>query len=487
MAEKLKVLFLSPEVVPFAKTGGLADVAGALPHALHQQEVDVRVGLPYYRMIKEQGLATNKVLKRLDVPVGDSVLRGNVLGAETDDGVPVYFFQREDLFDRPNLYGTPEGDYYDNLERFTYFSRAALLFAKQVDFDFDIVHCHDWQTGLVPAYLKTLYKTDPFFSGAASVFTIHNVGYQGIFPRDRLSVSGLPASEFRPSGLEHWGSISLLKAGIIYADGITTVSPKYRQEILTPEHGMGMEGILLNRRTSLHGILNGADYRSWNPATDQHIPANYSLQKPAAKKRCKESLMNEMMMDASLKKRPLFGMISRLSTQKGLDILVQILDRILALDVGIVVLGAGDEKIQRAIEQAADRRAGRVGIKIGFDEPASHRIMAGADVFLIPSQYEPCGLTQMYALKYGTVPLVRATGGLDDTIIPFDRDTGEGNGFKFGPYEPEALLETVRQAVALFDDSNAWKRLMANGMKADYSWDRSAGRYVELYRSLVAR
>jgi starch synthase len=338
---------------------------------------------------------------------------------------------------------------------------------------------------LVPAYLKTLYKTDTFFSHTASVFTIHNIGYPGIFSRTRLPVCGLPASVFHMGGIEYWDSISLLKAGIMYSDAITTVSPKYSQEIQTSEYGMGMEGVLRGRRASLHGILNGVDYRLWNPAADRDVPANYSLEEPAGKARSKTALMKEMDLDAVLKERPVLGMISRLSAQKGLDLLVQILDDILSLDVGLVVLGSGDQHIQEAIQDAADRHPGRVGLKIGFDEALAHRIMAGADIFLVPSQYEPCGLTQMYALKYGTVPVVRATGGLDDTIVSFDPQTGTGNGFKFEPYEADAFLEAIEQAVHLFSNSETWKTIMANGMKEDFSWGRSAQNYLELYRSVL--
>jgi starch synthase len=485
VADKLRVFFLSPEVVPFAKTGGLADVAGSLPAALKKLGVDVRVGLPYYRTVKEQGLSTKTILPDLDVPVGDMVLRGNVLETETEDGIAAYFFEREDLFDRPNLYGTPQGDYYDNLERFTFFGHAALLFAKETGFDFHVIHCHDWQTALVPAYLKTIFKADPFFLRGVSVFTIHNIGYQGIFPKNKLGVSGLPASEFHPAGLEYWGNVSLLKGGIVYADAITTVSPKYSEEIQTSEYGMGMEGILHHRRAHLHGILNGVDYRVWDPVGDPHISVQYSRKKMGGKARCKQSLMREMNLDTSLKKRPILGIISRLSTQKGLDLLVEILDDMLDLDIGLVVLGSGDEAIQEAIAKAARRHPGRVGLTIGFDEPLAHRIMAGSDIFLIPSYYEPCGLTQMYALRYGAIPLVRATGGLDDTIVPFDHSTGEGNGFKFEVYNAKAFLEAVRQSVALFDDSKAWKRLMANGMSEDFSWDRSARRYLDLYQSIL--
>lgn len=485
MAKELKILFLASEVVPFAKTGGLADVAGSLPGALRKLGVDVRVGLPYYRMVREQGFSAKTALRGLEVPLGDGSLTGDVLQTETEDGVMVYFFEREDLFDRPNLYGAPQGDYYDNLTRFTYFCRGALLFSKEAGFDFNIVHCHDWQTGLVPAYLRTVYRTDAFFSEAVSVFTIHNIGYQGIFSPDKLALCGLPADTFTPDGLEYWGNISLLKAGLVYADAITTVSPKYSREIQTPECGMGMEDLLRQRRAVLHGILNGVDYRSWDPVTDGHVPARYSSENMAGKRHSKESLIKEMGLDSSLKMKPLLGLISRLSTQKGLDLLVETLEQVLALDVGLVILGAGDEEIQKAIQDAVARHAGRVGLKIGFDEPLSHRIIAGADILLIPSRYEPCGLTQMYALKYGTVPLVRATGGLDDTVTPFDPETGLGNGFKFGPYEAKAFVSTVRRAVELFQDAKAWRTMTANGMKADFSWDRSARRYLELYRSLI--
>jgi starch synthase len=292
---------------------------------------------------------------------------------------------------------------------------------------------------------------------------------------------------FHPEGLEYYGKISLLKAGIVYSDAITTVSPAYANEIQTAEYGMGMEGILRHRRAHLQGILNGVDYSLWDPSRDPHIPEYYSPRKVASKQACKEALIQETGLDPTLGKRPLLGMVSRLDVQKGLDLLVQILDDILSLDVGLVILGSGDAQIQQAIQQAAQRYPGRISLKTGFDEPLAHRIMAGADIFLIPSRYEPCGLTQMYALKYGTVPVVRATGGLDDTIVPFISRTGRGNGFKFRPYEAAAFLKAIREAVALFTDLKAWRKLMANGMKADFSWEQSAQKYLELYKSLAKR
>ncbi len=484
MGDSLSVWFLASEVAPFAKTGGLADVAGALPACLKNLGVDVRVGLPFYRMVKDGKFQTQKVLEGLEVPLGNTTLKGDVLETTTEGGLPVYLFDREDLFDRPALYGTPEGDYPDNLERFSYFSRAALLFAKKAGFRFDVVHCHDWQTGLIPAYLRTLYKAVPFLSDVASVFTIHNLGYQGLFPADKLATCGVPASEFHPGGLEFWGKISLLKAGLLYADAITTVSPKYSQEIQTPEFGFGMDDILRKRSANLYGILNGADYCAWDPATDRYITPHYSLGDIKNKARCKAGLVNELDLDQDLADRPIIAMISRLAAQKGCDLLVDVIEDVLRLDVGLVILGAGEERYQTLLVEFGEKYPGSIAVKIGFDEPLAHRIMAGADMLLLPSRYEPCGLTQMYALKYGTVPVVRATGGLDDTIVPFNPETGEGNGFKFSPYESVAFLGVIRQAVDLFLNSQVWKRLMVNGMKADFSWEESARKYILLYEKV---
>ncbi|UCH07072.1 MAG: glycogen synthase GlgA [Deltaproteobacteria bacterium] len=486
MPDNLKVLFLSPEAVPFAKTGGLADVAGSLPNALVRLGVDVDLMLPFYRVVREGGFEPRLLLKDLKVALRNSELTAQVLGAKTEDGLSVYFIEREDLYDRPNLYGTPLGDYYDNLERFAFFAHAAMETATTLSLKPDVIHCHDWQTGLVPALLKGPYRDSTSLGAPATVFTIHNLGYPGLFPAEKLSLTGLSRNAFfHPEGLEYYGKISLLKAGIVYSDAITTVSPAYAKEIQSAEYGMGMEGILRHRRAHLQGILNGVDYSLWDPSQDLHIPAHYSPRKMAGKQTCKESLILEMGLNPALAKRPVLGMVSRLDVQKGLDLLVQILDDILSLDVGLVILGSGDEQIQQAIQQAAQRYPGRISLKIGFDEPLAHRIMAGADIFLSPSRYEPCGLTQMYALKYGTVPVVRATGGLEDTIVQFISRTARGNGFKFRPYKAAAFLQAIREAVALFTDLKAWRKLTANGMKADFSWEQSARKYLELYKSLL--
>jgi starch synthase len=488
MAENLKVLFLSSEVMPFAKTGGLADVAGSLPIALKRAGVDVRLVMPFYRTIKEGAYENHMAIKDIEIPFGESILKANIFETLLGVDIPVYLVEREDMFDRPNLYGNSKGDYYDNLERFSFFAHAALRLSQDLGFVPDIVHCHDWQTGIVPVLLKGPYKTSGVFSGTASLFTIHNMGYQGIFPKEKLPITGLPVTSFfHPEGVEYWGKISLLKAGIVYSDAITTVSPTYAREIQTPEYGMGMEGILKRRSRFLYGILNGADYNEWDPARDDYLASHYSKKSISGKIICKEALIKEMGLDLSLKGLPLLGLISRLDGQKGLDILVKTLDDILDLDVGLVVLGSGDEGIQNTVSEAADRHHSRMGIYIGFNDPLAHRIMAGTDILLIPSRYEPCGLTQMYALRYGTVPVVRATGGLNDTVEPFDEKTGKGNGFKFGPYEAEALGNEIKRAIRLFKDKKVWKKLMVNGMKANFSWDSSAKAYIDIYKSIIKK
>jgi len=482
----MDLLFLSSEVVPFAKTGGLADVAGALPPALKSLGQNVKLVTPFYGMTRDRDFKIRRCLDNIEIPLGEKTLSAGVLETVTDDDISVYFLEREDLYGRSNLYGDASGDYEDNLERFAFLAHGALRLTDALSFKPDVIHCHDWQTGLVPALMKGPYGNAAFFKDTRTVFTIHNLGYQGVFPAEKFPLTGLSRDGFlTPEGLEYWDEISLLKAGIVYSDVITTVSPTYAKEIQTHEYGMGMDGVLQHRRALLHGILNGVDYSLWDPATDSHIPANYTPEEIAGKDRCKEAIIRELGLDKSLVKRPLLGVISRLDAQKGFDLLVQIVNEIIELDVGLVVLGLGDEKISEAMEAAVRRYPDHVRLKLAFDEPLAHRIMAGADLFLIPSRYEPCGLTQMYALKYGTVPLVRATGGLEDTVSRFDPQTGTGNGLNFGPYEPMAFLEAIKEGVNLFKDTGLWGQLRANGMKMDFSWHRSAQRYLELYQSIV--
>jgi len=396
-------------------------------------------------MVRKSNTRLKLLIEDLTVPLGRKNLTARVWEAKGVGKVPAYFLERDDLFNRPNLYGDAQGDYHDNLERFSFYSHGGLRIAEKLSFSPDLIHCNDWQSGLVPALITGPYSKSPVVGASKTIFTIHNLGYQGIFPAEQLWLTGLPHDVFfRMEGLEFWGKISLLKAGIVYSDAITTVSPTYARQIQTDEYGMGMEGVLHHRKSSLCGILNGVDYKIWNPARDSHLSAPYSPRKIAGKSLDKESLLQEMNLDQSLKDKPLLGMISRLDSQKGLDILVKILDDILSLDVGLVILGAGNASIQRTLKKAARNNPGRIGISIGFDERLAHRILAGADMFLIPSRYEPCGLTQMYALKYGTIPIVRATGGLEDTIVPFNKQTGKGNGFTFTDYKPGAFFASIR-------------------------------------------
>jgi starch synthase len=487
MSNRIKVLFLSPEVTPFAKSGGLADVAGSLPLSLKRLKVDVRIAMPFYRAVMEENFKKKVLIKDLVVPLGAEKLNTNIFETLLED-IPVYLIERDDMYDRPYLYGNKRGDFYDNIERFCFFCHSSLRLSEDLDFTPDIIHCNDWQTGIVPALLKGPYSTSRALFNSSSLFTIHNMGYQGIFPREKLPVTGLPETGFfHPEGLEYWGKISLLKAGIVYSDAITTVSPTYAMEIQTPAYGMGMEGILRERSRSLYGILNGVDYNKWDPSRDNHLAFCYSKKSISGKTLCKEALIKEMGLDPSINNLPLLGLVSRLDSQKGLDILVKTLDNILNLDVGMVILGSGDKGIQDAFRKAAEQHKGRMAIYIGFNEPLAHRIMAGIDLILIPSRYEPCGLTQMYALRYGTIPLVRATGGLNDTIEPFDEKTSKGNGFKFVPYDTKALLEQLELAIRIFRDKMVWKRLMANGMSMDFSWDNSAKAYVDLYRSIMKK
>ncbi|MBW1786833.1 MAG: glycogen synthase GlgA [Deltaproteobacteria bacterium] len=484
--DKLRILFLSPEAAPFAKSGGLADVAGSLPPALKRYGADVRLVLPLYTAVRHGEFALKPLIRDLEVPLGGRTLGAGVMRTRTRSGVPVYLIEREDLYERPGLYGDRRGDYYDNLERFSFFSHAALRLAEKIDFRPHIVHCHDWQTGLAPALIKGPYRNSPAVGGAATVFTIHNIGYQGLFPADRLFVTGLSEGDvFHPDGLEYWGDFSLLKSGIVYSEAITTVSPTYAREVRTREYGRGMEGVLEKRRNHLHGILNGVDYSVWNPAKDPYLPARFSPKRLSGKAICKKALIHEMGLDASLFDKPLLGMITRLNVQKGLDLLLQTLGSLRALDAGLVVLGVGDPGIEKSLLRLAKRRAGRMGVRIGFDEPLAHRIMAGADALLVPSRYEPCGLTQLYALKYGTVPIVRATGGLNDTIVSYNPKSGEGNGFKFDAYEARAFTGAIRSALRLFQEKKQWAAIGKNGMAADFSWKKSARRYMDLYRSLA--
>lgn len=475
----MNILLAASEVVPYAKTGGLADVAGALPKAVARLGHNVRVVMPRYKLEKIEAV-TERLPGELKVPFNFEERRVAVYVDRTGE-VPVYFIDAPEYFSRAKLYGEA-----DDPERFAFFSRAVLELAKALGERIDIIHLNDWMTGLVAAYLKMVYPGDPAFDGTKTLFTIHNLAFPGLFAPDQLRKLGLPDWIYRTEGgIEFYNLASALKAGLVFSDAISTVSPRYAAEIQTPEFGEKFDGLLRARRDDLFGILNGVDYYEWNPETDKYIAANYSISDLRGKKECKRDLLNVFGLPEDLD-RPLIGCISRLSDQKGFDLILSIADRM--LDQGaaaFVLLGSGEEVYERAFQALRDGRRLQVGVYLGFSNELAHKIEAGADMFLMPSRFEPCGLNQMYSLKYGTVPIVRAAGGLDDTIDNFDRTSLRGNGFKFHEYNSERLLETIHEALLVYSKRDQWRALMLNGMRADFSWARSARQYVELYQRLV--
>ena len=465
---------VSPEASPLAKTGGLADVAGALPGALRKYGDEAAVLIPRYGFIDLSPL--KRVYDSLPIHLGAARYDCSIYQAPLD--FPFYLLDCPSLYGRPGLYGEGGADYPDNHIRFAVLCRGALEVHRRL-FGAEIIHCHDWQAGLVPAYLKTTFAGDPTFFGVRTVFTIHNLGFQGVFGKSAMADTALDASLFRPEGLEFFGDISYLKSGVALADALTTVSPTYAREIQTPALGFGMDDTVRGRSAVLTGILNGADYSEWDPAADSLLEARYSPDDLEGKRASKERLIAELGLPSEAVGRPLMGIVSRLTSVK-VDLVTQAGGAILADGASLVVLGSGEPGYEDAFRMLAAEFPGRVGARIGFDNGLAHRIMAGADIFLMPSEYEPCGLTQMYALKYGTVPVVRATGGLDDTI---DVETG----FKFSEYSAGALVTAVREALAAFGDASAWRAVMLRGMAKDFSWSASAARYSSLFGRLLGR
>jgi starch synthase len=474
----MHIVFAASECVPFSKTGGLADVIGALPPALAHLGHQVTVYLPRYKQTKLDNPKT--VIRSITVPFDDRYRFCSVLDGGKRAGVQFYFIDYPPFFDRDGLYGTALGDYHDNAERFAMFSRAVLEAVKVLGAG-DVLHCHDWQTALVPILLKTLYVGDPAFANVPCVFTIHNLGYQGLFQPEILPLLMLPWDLFTIAKMEFYGKVNFLKGAIEAADFITTVSRRYAQEIQTAEFGFGLEGVLRARSSTIAGILNAVDYASWNPENDPHIAAHYSANDLSGKAKCKADLLNEfgLAQDTQL---PVVGMVSRFVQQKGFDLIQQIGDRLALEDLILVVLGSGQKEYEDLFRRLNKQFPQKIAVKIAYDDVLAHKIEAGSDIYLMPSHYEPCGLNQIYSLKYGTVPVVRATGGLDDTVEQFDPRTGKGTGFKFREYTGEAMLTALRSAATLYrEDPKAWRVLMRNGMAQDYSWTNSAREYVKVY------
>jgi starch synthase len=491
MSKPLNVLFVTSEVEPFVKTGGLADVSASLPQTLRELGHEIRIAAPRYGSISERKFKIHDVirLKEIEVPIGEHVKVANVNSsfiANTKAKVQVYFIANKEFFGRHGIYTSPETkkDYADNDERFIFFSRSVLETLKRLGWKPDVIHCNDWQTGLIPAYIKTIYSDDPFFKNVKTVFTIHNLAYQGVFPAASFKKTGLPDSVFTPEGLEFYEKMSFMKAGLVYSDIITTVSEKYAEEIRSSaEYGCGLEGVIQKRKSHLHGIVNGIDYEIWNPQTDSLIPVRYDVHSIESKVENKKALLKKFNL-AFKEGVPVIGMISRLVDQKGLDLIESISEDLLKTDVKFVLLGAGEKQYQDFFESLHKKHPTKVGVYFGYSDEIAHLIEAGSDMYLMPSKYEPCGLNQLYSLKYGTVPIVRATGGLEDTIVDVDFATS-GTGFKFKKYEAKELLKTIHRALKMYQDQNAWKKIMRNGMTQNFSWETSAKKYAALYRTLV--
>ncbi len=474
----LKAAIVSSEAAPFAKTGGLADVSGALPVALNGLGIECALFMPYYSEVDSSGAQVKPTGLSVKVAIGKRVMEGEIFTSSIDN-VTVYLLKCDIFFDRPHLYGSASGEYFDNFERFTFFSRGVLEAMKAVGFKPDIIHCNDWQTGLIPAYLKDIYAKDKFFSNTASIFTIHNLAFQGIFDASKFNETGLSPALNSLDGLEFWGSVSFLKAGINFADIVTTVSKSYCKEIQSEEFGAGLEGVLKLRKKDLFGVLNGVDYSIWDPAIDPLIPANYSSDNPKCKALCKLELKERFALELP-SGTPVIGMVSRLTPQKGFDIIVESIEELMKMDIALVLLGSGASEYEKFFVELAKKNPGRVGVQIGYDDELAHLIEAGSDIFLMPSYYEPCGLNQIYSLRYGTIPVVRAVGGLNDTIR--DYKGGKGNGFKFKKYSSKALVAKLKEAVKLYKDKKAWGTLVRKVMLEDFSWELSAREYRKLYR-----
>jgi starch synthase len=480
---------VAAEAHPLAKVGGLADVMGALPRALRSRGHDVRLALPFYKSIREKIQVPHKVkgAELFDVAIGDRTYPARAWKTNLPDTkVDVYLIESSEFFDRAGIYVDPASGepYKDDAERFTFFSRAVLRLVKLTDFEPDIIHCHDHQTGFIPAWVKYPPTASGLPKGLRTVFTVHNLAYQGEHPKDLAHRAGFGEDMLKPgSGLLLNDRVNMMKAAIAYADKVTAVSPTYAREIQTPEFGYGLEEILKDRAADLVGILNGADYSVWNPEHDGFLPCKYGPRKTHGKQKCRWHLVERLNMKID-PDAPLVGIVSRLVAQKGFDILSEVFDRLIGLGFGFVILGLGEKRYHDSLVEIAARHPGKVSVNLAFDEQLAHQIEAGCDMFLMPSRYEPCGLNQMYSMKYGTIPVVRATGGLADTVIDFESED-ESTGFTFKEYTSEALFKTMERARKAFEDKEAWAAMIDRAMAQDFSWERAAEAYTSLYLDLL--
>ncbi|MCU0844973.1 MAG: glycogen synthase GlgA [Spirochaetes bacterium] len=481
----MKIAFATSEAYPFAKTGGLADVSSALPAALARRGHDVRIIMPRYYAVDRERYGLRVVGGPLGVPLGGGEKWAAILESRHIPEVPVYFIEHEFYFGRDGLYDDGYSAYADNAERFIFFCRGVMQALKDIGFAPDIIHCNDWQTGLIPVYHKTLYRDDPFFNRGSTVMTVHNAGYQGVFPAENYRLTQLDPGLFTDNGLEFFNQMNFLKGGVLFADAVTTVSRKYADELSTPEFGYDLADVFQKVKGRFRGITNGVDYSSWNPETDPFIPARYSRKTTDGKRACREALQQTMGIDVD-PAAVLAGTISRVTYQKGMDVLADALRPLLADEnLQFVLLGQGDERILDRFGELKRLFPGRVGLFRGYDERLSHLIEAGLDIYLMPSRYEPCGLNQMYSMRYGTIPVVRATGGLDDTVIEWDDKSLRGNGFKFAELTEKALYEKIRYVIRCYHDTQSWKVLQRNAMEFSYSWSDASVEYERMYEVIL--
>ena len=478
----LKILLLAAEVVPFAKTGGLADVAGALPKAIHALGHDIRVAMPRYGRIDPDTFGLTEALPSFDVPIHRTTELARIMEARIGTDIPVYLVDNARYFDREGIYMYP-----DDADRFIFFCRAVLEATKLLEWKPDVIHCHDWHTAIVANWLHTVYKDDPAFADTATVYTIHNLAYQGIFGHRVLEIAGLGEWGFlyHPEMADLNEVVDLMGRGIYWADLVSTVSETYAKEILTPEYGERLDPLLRDRRDRLFGILNGVDYETANPATDPHLAANYDASTIDLRRQNKQALQREAGLPED-PEVPLIGMVSRLTDSKGFDLLGEIIDHVLDLGVQFVLMGTGDQHYHELFGQMVHRYPEQAAIFLTFSTPLAQRIYAGSDMFLMPSRFEPCGTNQLIAMHYGSVPIVRATGGLADTVQDYDPPSRQGTGFVFKPYDRWALFAALVRAIETFKHRDLWRQIQLRGMHADFSWERSAHEYVDLYRRCIA-
>ncbi len=480
----MHIVFAASECKPWARTGGLAEVAGSLPPVIARNGHRVTIFVPYYRSVAREHPDLPVVLPSVTIPFLNYQRFVRVLNGDMHDGVQVYFVDCPEMFDRESFYATPGGDYADNWERFALFSRGVIEASKVLGVP-DVFHAHDWQASLVPIYLRSLYYFDPLLRKVPSVLTIHNAGYQGWFPANTMARLLLPRDMFTPDRMEAYGQVNFLKGGIVYADALTTVSKHYAAEIQTAEFGDGLQDVLRNRSEDLYGILNGVDYSEWDPTRDSLIAAHYSADDLEGKRECRRDLLHAFDLDGVSEQTAMLGIVSRFATQKGFDLLATIADELLKQDVVLIACGTGEEYYERLLAELAARHPEKVRVSVNYDDMMAHKVEAGSDIFLMPSRYEPGGLNQLYSLRYGTIPVVRSTGGLEDTIT--EQPDAQGNGYKFYGYDPWQFFAAIQRALSDFRNKEAWQAMMKRGMTQDFSWEAPALEYLEVYRRVIER